>query len=129
MPSPASAGKDPPLSEDNNDLFILSVRESTSGHEKKQTPVATEFQAYLFKSKFDSLTNSMLKMSDSLARFTQPHGAPLNSEEEDALLEKGGQSESDSTERILWEEAQIDHDLGELPHEDLFKTRRTMDRR
>jgi len=59
-------------------------------------------------------------MSDSLARLTQPHGTPLNSEEEGALLEEGEQSEFDSTERILSEEAQIDHELGELPYEDLF---------
>ena len=43
----------------------------------------------------------MLKMLDSLARLTRPHGALLNSEEEDALLEDGGQSESDPTERIF----------------------------
>ena len=63
----------------------------------------------------------MLKMSDSLARLTRPHGGLLNSEEEDALLEEGGQSEFDPTERILSEEAQTDLDLGELPYEDLFK--------
>ena len=40
----------------------------------------------------------MFKMSDSLARLARPHGALLNSEEEDALLEEGGQSEFDSTE-------------------------------
>ena len=45
----------------------------------------------------------------------------LNSEEEDALLERGGQSELDPTERILSEEAQTDLELGELPYEDLFK--------
>jgi len=85
------------LSEENNELLILSVRESTSGHETKQTPVATGFHAYLFlKFKLDSLTNSMLK-SDSLVWLTQPHRTPqLNSEEEDALLEEGGQSKFDN---------------------------------
>jgi len=39
----ALVGKDLPLSEENNGLSILSVRESTSGHETKQTPVATGF--------------------------------------------------------------------------------------
>ena len=67
MPFPPSAGKDLPLSEENSDLSILSVRDSSSGHEIEQTPVATGFQAHLFESKLDSLTNSMLKMSDSLA--------------------------------------------------------------
>lgn len=43
----------------------------------------------------------MLKMSDTLARLTRPHGALLTSEEEDAPLEEGGQSEFDPTERIL----------------------------
>ena len=61
----------------------------------------------------------MLKMSDSLARLTRPHGAFLNSEEEDALLEEGGQSEFDPTERILSEETNLES--GELPYEDLFK--------
>jgi len=60
MSLPASAGKDPPLSEDNNDLFILSVPESTSGHETKQIPVATGFRAYPFESKLDSLTNGSM---------------------------------------------------------------------
>ena len=67
MPFPASAGNDLPFSKDKNDLSILSVRESTSGHEIEQTPFATGFQAYVFESKLDTLTNSMLKMSDSLA--------------------------------------------------------------
>ena len=44
-----------------------------------------------------------LKKLDSLARLTRPHGALLNFEEEDALLEEGGQSEFDPTERILSE--------------------------
>ena len=70
IPFPAFAGKDLPLSEENNDLSILSVRESASGHEIEQTPVATGFQAYMFESKLVTLTNSMLKMSDSLARLT-----------------------------------------------------------
>ena len=43
MPFPASAGKDLPLSEENNDISIPSVRESISGHEIEQTPVATGF--------------------------------------------------------------------------------------
>ena len=47
IPFSAFAGKDLPLSEENNDLSILFVRESTSGHEIEQTPVATGFQAYL----------------------------------------------------------------------------------
>ena len=72
MPFPASEGKYLPLSEENNDSCILSVRESTSGHEIEQTPVATGFQAYMFESKLDTLTNSMLKMLDSLARLTRP---------------------------------------------------------
>ena len=33
MPLPSSAGKDLPLSEENSDLSILSVRYSSSGHE------------------------------------------------------------------------------------------------
>ena len=119
MPFPASAGKDLSLSEESNDVSILSVRESTSGHEIAQTPVATGFEAYTFESKLDTLTNSMLKMSDSLARLTRPHGALLNSEEEDALLEEGGQSEFDPTERILSEETNLES--GDLPYEDLFK--------
>ena len=47
MPFPASAGKDLSLSEESNDLSILSVRESTSGHEVAQTPVATGFEALI----------------------------------------------------------------------------------
>ena len=70
IPFPAFAGKDLPLSEENNDLSILFVRESTSGHEIEQTPVATGFQAYMPESKLNTLTNSMLKMSDFLARLT-----------------------------------------------------------
>ena len=77
-----------PLSEENNDLSILSVRESTSGHEKEQTPVATGFQAYMFESKLDTLTNSMLKMLDSLARLTRPHGALLNPRKKMLSLKK-----------------------------------------
>ena len=101
MPFPSSVGKDLPLLEENSDLSILSVRDSSSGHEIEQAPVATGFQAHLFESKLDTLTNSMLKMSDSLARLARPHGALLDSEEEDALREEGGQSEFDPTERIL----------------------------
>ena len=41
----ASAGKDFPLSEENNDLSILYVRSASNGHEIKQTPVANTFQA------------------------------------------------------------------------------------
>ena len=85
----SSAGKDLPLSEENNDISILSVRESASG------------------------------LADSLARLTRPHGAFLNSEEEDALLEEGGQSEFDPTERIFSEETNLESD--ELLYEDLFK--------
>ena len=61
----------------------------------------------------------MLKMSDSLARLDRPHGALLDSEEEDTLREEGGQSEFDPTERILSEETNLES--GELPYEDLFK--------
>ena len=43
MPFPPFAGKDPSLSEENSDLSILSVRDSSSGHEIEQTPVATGF--------------------------------------------------------------------------------------
>ena len=93
MPFPSSAGKNLPLSEENSDLSIRSVRDSSSGHKIEQTPVATGFQAHLFKSKLDTLITSMLKMSDSLARLAKPHGALLNSEEEDVLLEESGQSE------------------------------------
>ena len=54
-----------------------------------------------------------------MARLTRPHGALLNSEEEDALLEEDGQSEFDTTECMFLEEVQTI--LGELPYEDLFK--------
>ena len=77
MPFPSSVGKDLPLLEENSDLSILSVRDSTSGHEIEQAPVATGFQAHLFESKLVTLTNSMLKMSDSLARLARPHEALL----------------------------------------------------
>ena len=107
------------MSGESNDVSILSVQESTSGHEIAQTPVATGFEGYTSESKLDTLTNSMLKMSDSLARLTRPHGTLLNSEEEDALLEVGGQSEFDPTERILSEETNLES--GDLPYEDLFK--------
>ena len=119
MPFPPSAGKDLPLSEENSDLSILSVRDSSRGHELEQAPVATGFQAHLLESKLDTLTNSMLKMSDSLARLARPHGALLDSKEEDTLREEGGQSEFDPTERILSEETNLES--GELPYEDLFK--------
>ena len=69
MPFPPSAGKNLPLLEKNSDLSILSVQDSSSGQEIEQTPVASGFQAYLFESKLDTLTTSMLKMSDSLARL------------------------------------------------------------
>ena len=59
------------------------------------------------ESKLDTLTSSMLKMSDSLARLARPHGALLDSEEEDTLREEGGQSEFDPTERILSEETNL----------------------
>ena len=77
MPFPSSVGKELPLLEENSDLSILSVRDSSSGHEIEQAPVATGFQAHLFESKLDTLTNSMLKMSDSLARLARPHEALL----------------------------------------------------
>ena len=119
MPFSSSVGKDLPLSEENTDLSILSVRDSSNGHEIEQAPVATGFQAHLFESKLDTLTNSMLKMSDFLARLDRPHGALLNSEEEDVLREEGGQSEFDPTERILSQE--INLESSEPPYEDLFK--------
>ena len=50
----------------------------------------------------------MLKMSDTLTRLTRPHGALLNFEEEDAILEGSRQSELYSAERILAEEAKTD---------------------
>ena len=83
---PSFEGKDLPLLEENSDLSILSVRDSSSGHEIEQAPVATGFQAHLFESKLDTLTNSMLKMSDSSARLARPHEALLDSEEEDDLV-------------------------------------------
>ena len=116
MPFPSSAGKDLPLLEENSNLSILSVRDSSSGHEIEQAPVATGFQAHLFESKLDTLANSM---SDSLARIARPHGALLDSEEENALREEGGQSEFDPTERILSEETNLES--SELPYEDQFK--------
>ena len=73
MPFSSSVGKDLPLLEEISDLSILSVRDSSSGHEIEQAPVATGFQAHLFESKLDTLTNSMLKMWDSLARLARPH--------------------------------------------------------
>ena len=78
MPFPASAGKDLSLSEESNDVSILSVRESTSGHEIAQTPVATVFEAYTFESKLDTLTNSMLKMSDFLSASLKFRGRRLS---------------------------------------------------
>ena len=63
--------------------------------------------------KLDMLTNSMLKMSDSLARLARPHEVLLDSEEE------GGQSEFDPTEHILSQK--INLESSELPYEDLFK--------
>ena len=59
----------------------------TIENELEQTPIATGFQDYAFESKLDSLTTSILKMADSLARLAQPHGGLLNSEDDDALLE------------------------------------------
>ena len=71
------------------DLSIVSVRESTGGHETEQTPVATGFQTHVFESKLDILTNSMLIMSDTLQRLAQPHMALVTPEEEGALLAEG----------------------------------------
>ena len=51
--------------------------------------------------------------------FHLPHEALLDSEEEDALREEGGQSEYDPTERILSQE--INLESSELRYEDLFK--------
>ena len=113
MPFPPSAAKDLPLSEENSDLSILSVQDSSNGHELEQAPVATGSQAHLLESKLDTLTNSILKMSDSLVRLARAHGTLLDSEEEDTLREEGGQSEFDSTERILSEETNLES--GELP--------------
>ena len=45
MPFPSSVGKDRPLLEEKSDLSILSVRDSSSGHEIEQAPVATGFQS------------------------------------------------------------------------------------
>ena len=64
----------------------------------------------------------MLKMSDSLARLARPHEALLDSEEEDALHEEGGQSEFDPTERILSQEINLESS-------ELSRTRRTVERR
>ena len=119
MPFSSSVGKDLPLLEENSDLSILSVRDSSSGHEIEQAPVATGFQAHLFKSKLDTLTNSMLKMSDSLARLARPHEALSDSEEEDVLREDGRQGEFDPTVRILSQK--INLESSELPYEDLFQ--------
>ena len=47
MAFPSSAGKNLPLSEENSALSILFVRDSSSGYEIEQTPVATGFQAHL----------------------------------------------------------------------------------
>ena len=119
MPFLSSVGKDLPLLEENSDLSILSVRDSSSGREKEQAPVATGFQAHLFESKLDTLTNSMLKMSDSLARLARSHEALLDSEEEDALREDGRQNEFDPTVSILSQK--INLESSELPYEDLFR--------
>ena len=119
MPFPSSVGRNLPLLEENSDLSILSVRDSSSGHEIEQAPVATGFQPHLFESKLDTLTNSMLKMSDSLARLARLHEALLDSEEEDALREEGGQSEFDPTKRIPSQK--INLESSELSYEDLFK--------
>ncbi|XP_015771485.1 PREDICTED: uncharacterized protein LOC107349815 [Acropora digitifera] len=78
----------------------------------EQASFATGFQAHLFDSKLDTLTNSMLKMSDSLSRLYRVL-------EEDALREEGGQGKFDPTERILSQE--INLESSELPYEDLFK--------
>ena len=68
----------------------------------------------MHESKLDTLTNSMLKTLDSLARLTRPHGALLNSEEKDRLFEEGGRSEFNPTERILSEETNLES--RELPY-------------
>ena len=99
--------------------LFFSVRDSSSGHEIEQVPVATRFQAHLFESKLNTLTNSMLKMSDSLARLARPQEALLDYEEEYALREEGGQSEFDPTKRILLREIILES--SELPYEYLFK--------
>ena len=100
-------------------VSIVHVQESTSGRDeevKDQTPVATGFKA--FESKLDTLTSSMLKVSDTLSLLAsaQPHMAlNVSSEEEDALL---AESEFDPAEGILPEDSGLE--LGELPYEDLF---------
>ena len=60
-------------------------------------------------------------MSDTLQRLAQSHMALLNPEEEDALLDEGGQSEFDPTEHILSEKTQSGQVSGELPYDNLFK--------
>ena len=45
IPFPSSVGKDLPLLEENIDLSIFSVRDSSSGHEIEQAPVGTGFLA------------------------------------------------------------------------------------
>ena len=127
MPFSSSVGKDLPLLEENSDLSILSVRDSCSGHEIEQAPVATGFQAHLFESKLDTLTNSMLKMSDSLARLARPHEALLDSEEEDALREDGRQSEFDPTVRTLSQKLTLNR--ANFLMRTCSRTWRTMERR
>ena len=71
-------------------------------------------------------SNSMLKMSDSLVRLARPHGALLDSEEEDALREEDGQSDFDPTERILSQETL---NRANVLRRTYSRTRRTVDRR
>ena len=60
-------------------VSIVHVQESTSGRDeevKDHSPVATGFKA--FESKLDTLTSSMLKVSDTLSLIAsaQPHMSP-----------------------------------------------------
>ena len=101
-------------------VSIVHVQELTSGRDeevKEQTPVSTGFKA--FECKLDTLTSSMLKVSDTLSLLTsaQPHMAlNVSPEEEDVLL---AESEFDPTEGILLEDSGLK--LGDLPYKDLFK--------
>lgn len=80
MPFPASTGKALPSLDLTDVSSLVPVRQGT-----EQTPVATGFQAHAFESKLDTLTDLMIKMSDTLSRHAQPSMAFLNSEDEEAL--------------------------------------------
>ena len=59
---------------------VVTVEDSTN------TPVATGLQA--FESKLTSLADSVVKMFDSLPRFTQPAMSVLSADDEMTLLEE-----------------------------------------